>query len=91
MDAVSQTCPVCGYPELEGPPRSPVTGSGSFEICPACCFEFGVSDEDEGYTYAEWRQKWIGQGMPWASVGRAPPSDWDPRLDLARLLEREGS
>jgi rubredoxin len=34
------TCPVCGYPALHEPPRSP-EGHPSYEICPSCIFEYG--------------------------------------------------
>lgn len=69
-------CPVCGWPNLHEPPRS-TSGGGSYEICPSCGFEFGVTDDDEGYTYEQWRDKWIKEGMQyWSS--RQPPSNWDP-------------
>jgi hypothetical protein len=53
---VTFVCPVCGYPGLEEDPR-PAIGGGSFEICPSCGFQFGVSDDDRGLTYQEWRQR----------------------------------
>jgi hypothetical protein len=81
---MSYICPVCGYPDLDDPPRSPGSG-GSYEICPSCGFEFGVTDDDRGFTYTTWRARWIGLGMPWDSIGTAPPPDgWDPRAQLAR-------
>lgn len=64
-------CPVCGYQHLQEPPRGPSTG-GSYEICPSCGFQFGVSDEDEGKTYEQWRDDWIASGMPWSSVSQIP-------------------
>jgi len=57
------TCPVCGYPELDEPPRSS-SGGGSDEICPSCGFQFGLDDEDGGIGYATWRERWIAAGMP---------------------------
>jgi hypothetical protein len=79
-------CPACGYPELAEPPRLPKSGGGSYEICPSCGFEFGVTDDDEGYTYASWRGRWVADGMNWWSTGpRARPDDWDPIAQLARL------
>jgi hypothetical protein len=86
MGTMKHTCPVCGYPSLEEPPRSPVTGGGSYEICPSCGFEFGVTDDDQGYSYESWRAKWIEGGMPWSSVGQPPPVDWDPGDQLRKLL-----
>jgi hypothetical protein len=77
-------CPVCGYDGLEEEPRPP-SGGGSFEICPSCGFQFGVSDDDRGFTYERWRQIWIDGGMIW-DKGRSPaPVGWDPRAQLARL------
>ena len=76
------TCPVCGYPALAEPPRSR-SGGGSYEICPSCGFEFGVTDDDRGYSYADWRQRWIYRCMPWDSDGiEPPPTGWDPASQL---------
>jgi hypothetical protein len=77
-------CPVCGYPDLEELPRGEATG-GSYEICPSCGFQFGVSDDDRGHSYSEWRQNWIKKGMPWSSVARARPPDWDPKRQLEQV------
>lgn len=86
MAAMSYVCPVCGYPDLEEPPRSPRSGGGSYEICPSCGFQFGVTDEDRGFTYEEWRRHWTERGMPWASEGiEAPPAGWNPKQQLRRL------
>lgn len=76
------TCPVCGYPALAEPPRSR-SGGGSYEICPSCGFEFGVTDDDRGFSYTAWRQRWVDSGMPWASEGiEPPPAGWDPGAQL---------
>ncbi len=77
------TCPVCGFPKLTEAPRSQ-TGGGSFEICPSCGFQFGVSDDDTGYTYAQWRTIWKKQGLKWASVTPAP-KNWDAVAQLKNL------
>lgn len=78
-------CPVCGYPELTQTPRSP-SGGGSYEICESCGFEFGVTDDDLGYTYDQWRHEWIERGTPWDSANiQPPPPRWDPQLQLAAL------
>jgi len=38
----------------------PHTPSGpSYEICPSCGFQFGVSDDDQGYEYEQWREMWL--------------------------------
>lgn len=80
------TCPVCGYVGLDEPPRSPTTGGGSYGICPSCGFEFGVTDDDEGYSYEAWREKWIADGMHWSGAGEYPPEDWNPSDALRALL-----
>ena len=75
-------CPVCGYPGLMEEPRSP-SGGPSYEICPSCGFEFGVTDDDLGLTYEEWRRRWIASGMRWDSGDiEPPPEGWDPRQQL---------
>ena len=80
-------CPVCGYPELSEPPRL-ASGGGSYEICWSCGFEFGVSDDDLGYTYTDWRQLWIDRGMPWESEGLHPkPDGWDPVRQLEAVVD----
>jgi hypothetical protein len=79
------TCPVCGYPDLIELPRS-VEGGGSYEICHSCGFEFGVSDDDRGFSYAAWREIWIQDGMRWRAEGIVPsPPEWDPVSQLTNL------
>jgi hypothetical protein len=78
-------CPACGYPGLEEPPHTASSG-GSFEICPCCYFQFGVTDDDKGFTYESWREHWIAKGMPWESAThREPPVGWDPKEQLLRV------
>jgi hypothetical protein len=81
---MKHTCPVCGYPKLQEAPRLP-GGGGSYEICPSCGFQFGVSDEDRGFTYEQWRARWKADGMKWSSK-QEPPRDWDPAVQLARIV-----
>lgn len=83
------TCPVCGYPDLDASLWTD-EGGGSYEICSSCGFQFGVTDDDRGYTYESWRADWINRGMRWRDTYNPPPSDWDPRAQLGRLL-RGGS
>ena len=86
MAEMTYTCPACGYPGLTEAPRSPTTGAGSYEICPSCGFEFGVTDDDQGFSYEQWRQRWVERGMPWDSAGiEPPPNGWDPSAQLQRL------
>ena len=81
----THTCPACGYPDLDEPPRTG-SGGGSYEICDSCGFEYGVTDDDEGFTYAQWRRRWIAKGMPWEADGIAPrPVGWDPKAQVASL------
>ncbi|SHH34405.1 hypothetical protein SAMN05443575_3759 [Jatrophihabitans endophyticus] len=79
------TCPVCGYAGLSEPARL-LGGGGSHQICWSCGFEFGVSDDDLGYTYESWRAEWVARGMPWDSAGIRPaPAGWDPARQLVEL------
>ena len=80
-------CPVCGYPKLREKPRT-YDGGGSFEICPSCGFQFGVSDDDRGISYGEWRVNWRARGMKWSSQQK-PPRGWDPAAQLAQLSKPE--
>ena len=77
MKSKGHTCPVCGYNQLSEPPHS-ASGGGSYEICPSCGFQFGVSDDDDGISYDEWRKQWISEGMPWSSKGIPKPRGWRP-------------
>jgi hypothetical protein len=85
MGTLMFTCPVCGFPGLKERPRSLRTGGGSYEICPSCGFQFGVSDDDNDYTPEQWRRMWIDRGMPWSSQGIKKPDDWDPIAQLQKL------
>ena len=82
------TCPVCGYPDLTERPRLP-GGGGSYEICPSCGFEFGVTDDDRGHSYEQWRARWVEHGMQWdaANTESSPPPGWQPTQQLQRLLD----
>ena len=80
-------CPVCGFADLTEMPRSAESG-GSYEICPSCGFQFGVTDDDRGFTYVQWRERWVGMGMRWDSTGiEPPPAGWNPSEQLRQLLE----
>jgi len=78
-------CPICGFEGLQEPPRSS-SGGGSYEICPSCGFQFGVSDDDEGWTYESWRDDWVRRGTRWSSVGQPPPPGWNPAEQLKRVV-----
>lgn len=81
---MTHTCPICGYGCLRGVPRSPNCG-GSYEICPSCGFQFGVSDEDLGFSDEQWRTDWINAGMPWRSAGIEVPPNWNPVAQLESI------
>ncbi len=87
---MAYTCPICGYPCLTEPPRSK-EGGGSYEICNSCGFEFGFHDDDRGWSYEAWRQKWIDEVMPWRVRSIPRPRDWDPVQQLKKLLEGSSS
>lgn len=78
------TCPICGYLGLFEPPRDS-RGHGSYENCACCGFEFGWTDEDQGFTDEQWRARWIAAGMPWDDGDSAPPRDWDPVAQLRNI------
>jgi hypothetical protein len=85
---MTYTCPVCGFNGLDEPPCSP-EGYGLFEICPSCGFQFGVTDDDLGISFQDWRESWIAKGMPWSSNGRRAPEDWNPKDQLCNLQRTE--
>lgn len=85
---INYTCPVCGYPELDELPRD--DESASYDICPSCGFQFGVSDDNDGYTYERWRQEWVEKGTPWSSVGIPRPADWNPVAQMRDAPPRPG-
>jgi hypothetical protein len=89
---MTYTCPICGYPGLRELPRGETTG-GSYEICPSCGFQFGVSDDDRGISDEQWRQGWIDAGMPWRSVGREQPPNWNPLEQIGKVTKakRQGN
>ena len=87
MDSIKYTCPVCGYPGLDEPPRTESDG-GSYEICVSCGFQFGVSDEDRGISYEQWRDRWKSEGCPWKGLNIPPPENWDP-VKLLEQLDRD--
>ncbi len=72
-------CPVCGYPELKEP------ADMGDQFCPSCGFQFGITDDDLGFTYEQWRQQWIEGGMMWWSPSRQPPELWNPVVQLLRI------
>jgi hypothetical protein len=80
-------CPICGFPSLTEPPRGK-SGGGSYEICPSCGFQFGVSDDDAGVGYVEWRSKWRKGGMKWSSK-QPRPENWNPEGQLKTFMDSQ--
>lgn len=71
-------CPCCGY-KFDGSIYDDETGEigEDYNICPSCGFAFSVTDIDKGFTFTEWRHKWISEGMNWWSK-RENESQWNP-------------
>jgi hypothetical protein len=78
-------CPVCGHNGLYEPAYSAGKGLGSYEICASCGYEYGYTDDSEGITHEQWRQRWIDADMPWRGGSEPPPVGWDPVAQLARV------
>ena len=78
------TCPVCGFDQLAESPRNR-TGGASMEICSCCGFQFGVTDDDQGVSYDDYRERWIAGGMAWSSKGKKAPKGWNPQAQLGAL------
>jgi hypothetical protein len=76
-------CPVCGYDDLYDPAYD--NELGSLEICRSCNYQFGWSDDDQGYTHEEWRKLWIQKGMLWDEGYSNPPENWDPKKQLLNI------
>ena len=81
---MNHPCPVCAFPALREAPRSKSHGA-SYEICPSCGFQFGVSDDDGGFTYVIWRAAWKRRGAKWSSRSIAAPRGWNAPSQLATL------
>jgi hypothetical protein len=77
-------CLVCGFPDLDEPPRDEA-GVPSYEICPSCGFEYGFDDDHSGFTYAQWRAKWIEDGMQWWSSAHEPSAGWNAAKQLKAI------
>lgn len=88
MKKPQHVCAACGWRHLEHPQRS-ASGGASHEICPACGFESGVTDDDLGITLEDWRQQWVAAGLQWASKGKPRPATWNPVAELRALLSRK--
>jgi hypothetical protein len=70
-------CPVCGYDQLEDPPKS-------FTICPSCGTEYGF--DDAFLTYPELRAAWVGNGAKWWSPVDPLSTNWNPSTQLLNVM-----
>ncbi|MDX8366579.1 hypothetical protein [Cytobacillus sp. IB215665] len=78
-------CPVCGYDELLEPAYI-MDKYPSYEICPSCGFQYGYSDDNDGYSFEDYRKKWIEEGCNWYSKARKQPDNWNPKDQLKRIV-----
>lgn len=88
MKHCGNTCAACGYRHLEHPQRAP-SGGASYEICPSCGFESGYTDDDQGISYEQWRERWVASGCRWFSASVSRPARWNPLKDVHALLNRK--
>jgi hypothetical protein len=88
MKSIGNTCAACGYRHLENPQRAP-SGGASYEICPSCGFESGFTDDDQGISYEQWRERWVASGCRWFSASVSRPGGWNPLKDMHALLHRK--
>ncbi|WP_227940235.1 hypothetical protein [Alkalihalobacillus deserti] len=76
-------CNVCGFKGLDRPQyfedKYP-----SFDICSCCGFQSGFDDDDQGYTFDSYRNKWINEGAEWFDKNRRP-KNWDLRKQLKQI------
>ena len=79
MSKSKPVCPVCGFPELGGPPYDSF-GYPTYEICPCCGVEFGNDDWEK--TTSELRDEWVQGGFVWFSQHTTPPPAWGPLKQL---------
>jgi hypothetical protein len=79
LDALLRVCVACGFSPLMEMPYD-AAGEPSYEVCPCCEFQPGVTDESND-DIAEWRRRWIAQGMPF----RHPPTplEWNAAEQLS--------
>lgn len=69
-------CPVCGYDEMDAPPKD-------YHICSCCGTEF--ENDDFNYSHETLRSEWIGNGMKWFSGAKYKPENWNPIEQLKNV------
>ncbi|MDX8363436.1 hypothetical protein [Cytobacillus sp. IB215316] len=80
------TCPICGYDGLFEPAYDK-HNYGSHEICPCCGFQYGYSDDHDGSSFEDYRKEWIEEGYNWYSNARRQPKNWNPKVQLEKVLK----
>lgn len=89
MPKVKHLCAACGYDGLRSPQRSE-SGGASHEICPACGFEPGYTDDDQNISPAQWKKQWQKDGSKWFSKGIPQPSTWPPAKKKSAVKRSAG-
>lgn len=64
---------MCGFPEL-GEPAYGSGGEPSFEICPCCQVEFGLTDD--GVPHGLLRELWVADDLRWRGLKQYQPVNW---------------
>ncbi len=82
-------CPVCGYDRLDEPAYDSLH-RGSFGICSCCGFQFGVDDDDKGFTHISYRNQWMKNGAKWFDV-LAKPDNWSLDKQLLNIINPNGT
>ncbi|WP_340113320.1 hypothetical protein [Maribellus mangrovi] len=77
-------CPVCGWDKLIQPPYN-IYNEPSYEICFCCGFEFGFTDANSGYSFIEWRKKWIESSYKFYFPKNHIPEDWGQDMAIKQL------
>lgn len=79
-------CRVCGYDGLEQPQYSEKNIPNYNSICSCCGFQAGFDDLDLGFTFTEYRRRWLQLGCQWFEPSKKP-DDWDVQKQLLNLRD----
>lgn len=82
-------CPVCGFVS-EGEPYYKNVIAGRYNpneavICPCCGYQPGVTDIDKGYSFKDWRHKWVNSGAQWGTIFAPASKDWNAKDQLKSI------
>lgn len=80
-------CRICGYDGLEQPQYSENDIPNYNSICSCCGFQAGYDDLDLGFTFEEYRRRWLQLGCQWFDLGKKPDG-WDAQKQLLNLKDR---